>query len=91
MDDGILAQDRPFAVNSDEEDVEAGETHDTEIDDDPGLELEWRLGEERTDADVLWRSAREGLIEVMNQFGVRPEEREEKSKAYSNTMLLEHC
>jgi hypothetical protein len=52
MDDEISARDRTFAINSDEEDVEAGETHDTEIDDDSGLDLEWRLEEERTDADV---------------------------------------
>jgi hypothetical protein len=48
-----------------------------EIDDDPGLNLDCPLDEELTDADVLCRSAREGLIEVRNQFGVRPEEREE--------------
>jgi hypothetical protein len=77
MNDDILARDRSFAVNSDEGDIEAGETDDTEIDDDPGLDLEWPLDEERTGADAFWRSAREGLIEVMNQFRVRPEGREE--------------
>jgi hypothetical protein len=75
MDDDIFARDRTFAVNSGKEEVEAGETHDSEIDDDPGLDLEWPLDEEPTEADVFWRSAREGLIEVMNQDGVRPEER----------------
>jgi hypothetical protein len=40
MSDDILARDRTFAAKSDEVDVEAGETHDTEIDDDPGLDLQ---------------------------------------------------
>jgi hypothetical protein len=40
MDDDVFAGDRTFTANSEEEDVRAGETHDTEIDDDPGLDLE---------------------------------------------------
>jgi hypothetical protein len=77
MDDDLMRQDQTFGLKNVEEEVEEDETDDTEINDDPELDLEWPLGKERTDADVLWGGARDRVVEIMNQFGVPQEEREE--------------
>jgi hypothetical protein len=64
MKDDILRQDQAFAVKKGEKD----ETEETEIGDDLGLDLKWRLGEERIDVDLPWKAARERFIEILNQF-----------------------